>query len=949
MANTLTKTTKRRPPRQKLPLRLVLIVPFLIQLMGAVGLVAYLSWRSGQEAICDLAFHLMEETGDRIATELSDHIDQARIVNDINEEAIVQGVLNLQDHDALNQYFLKQLKTFDDLTVVYWSSEAGEYIGAEHRPDGTYGLGITNENTDGNIEIYAVDDQNQPADLIHAAPYDPRKRPWYQLAVSAEQSTWTDIFVWAPLINMSIDLVQPVYEQGELLGVLGISVGLLDTNSLLREIQLGQSGQTYIVEPATGLLVATSAEQDPFVVSADGSTAERLPLDTDKLPWLSGATQFLETQFGDLTQMSESHQTRLKLDGRRYFLQVTPLTDSTGLDWVLVAVVPEADYTAQINANAKRTLGLSLVTLVIATGVGVLTARWISRPIAQMNRAARELSEDRWHNPAIAPSPIQEVEELTHSFQRMATALQESFTSLERKVNERTAELAESNEQLEAAKEKAEAANLTKSRFIANMSHELRTPLNAILGFTQLMHRDRQVTQTQRQHLDIIGRSGEHLLSLINDVLAISKIEAGHVTLTTAPFDIHRLLQTLEDMFHIKAANKGLSLTFDYPSELPRYLKADVGKLRQILMNLLSNAIKFTQQGSVTMRASALPEPQTDASIWIRFEVEDSGPGVPVEQHDHLFEAFVQAEAGQRSQEGTGLGLAICREYVELMGGCITVMANRSVGALFRVDLPMQLAQGYQHNQAVQRVIGLAAHQPDYRILVVDDQPTARQLLKTLLSSVGFQVTGAVDGEAAVAAYRQWQPHLIWMDMSMPVMDGYEATRQIRLLESELVLAPSAVDNQSSVSPLPKSASTKIIALSASAFDEDRSRMIAAGCDGFVRKPFQEQEIFDTMADHLGVAYRYETLGPADEYELTSQRLHYRTVPMSNLQNLSTDWVEQLQQAAIQADRDWLMQLIDQLPTEQRTLKERLTQLINRFDFDTLVDITERQRHAPVR
>jgi len=192
------------------------------------------------------------------------------------------------------------------------------------------------------------------------------------------------------------------------------------------------------------------------------------------------------------------------------------------------------------------------------------------------------------------------------------------------------------------------------------------------------------------------------------------------------------------------------------------------------------------------------------------------------------------------------------------------------------------------------------------------------------------------------------------MDMSMPVMDGYEATRQIRLLESELALAPSVGDNQSSASPLPRSASTKIIALSASAFDEDRSRMIAAGCDCFVRKPFQEQEIFDTMADHLGAAYRYETLGPTDEYELTSQRLHYRTVPMSNLQmgnlqNLSTDWVEQLQQAAIQADRDWLMQLIDQLPTEQRTLKERLTQLINRFDFDTLVDITERQRHAPVR
>ena len=927
--------------RRKLPLRLVLIVPFLMQLMGAVGLVTYLSWRSGQEAVCDLAFHLMEETGDRIATELSDHIHQARIVNDLNEEAIVQGVLNLQDQAALNQYFLKQLKTFDDLTAVYWSSKKGEYIGAEHRPDATYGLGITNENTDGNIEIYAADDQNQPAELIHAAPYDPRQRPWYQLAVSAGQSTWTDIFVWAPLINMSIDLVQPVYEQGELLGVLGISVGLLDTNNLLREIELGQSGQTYIVEPDKGLLVATSAEQDPFVVSADGSTAKRLPLDTDQLPWLRGGTQFLEAQFGDLTQIHESHQTRLKIDNQRYFLQVTPLANTTGLDWMLIAVVPETDYTAQINANARRTLGLSLITLVIATGVGVLTARWISRPVAQMNRAARELSEDRWHNPAIVPSPIQEVEELTRSFRRMATALQESFTSLERKVNERTAELAESNEQLEAAKEKAEAANLTKSRFIANMSHELRTPLNAILGFTQLMHRDQQVTPTQRQHLDIIGRSGEHLLSLINDVLAISKIEAGHATLTVAPFDMHRLLQTLEDMFHIKAANKGLSLTFDYRSDLPRYLEADVGKLRQILVNLLSNAIKFTQQGGVTVRAQVLPQPETASSLWIRFEVEDSGPGVPTEQHEQLFEAFVQAEAGHRSQEGTGLGLAICREYIQLMEGHITVMANRTVGALFRVDLPMQLTQGDSTNTIVQRVTGLAPHQPNYRILVVDDQSTARQLLNMLLSGIGFEVKAVANGQEALACYRQWQPHLIWMDMGMPIMDGYEATHQIRLLETDL----ETNNNRPALCPAP----TKIIALTASAFEEDRSLMIDAGCDDFVRKPFQEQEIFDAIARHLGVKYQYETHREVEACDSASADLSVRTVPLINLQNLPADWIGRLQQAAIQADQDWLRQLIDQLPTEQTVLKERLTQLVNRFDFDTLIDLTEKQHHAQVR
>ncbi|MGD1859184.1 MAG: ATP-binding protein [Leptolyngbyaceae cyanobacterium] len=932
----MNRDVQGKRTRQKLPLRMVLVVPFLLQLVGAVSLVSYLSWRSGQQAVSELAFSLMDKTSDRIEADLADHVNQARIVNDINAEAIAQDMLNLDDHDALNQYFLRQLRTFDGLTVVYWSTEEGEYVGAEHRPDGAYGLGITDARTNWNMEIRGIDEQNQPAELIHEAPYDPRERPWYQDAVKAGQPIWTDIFVWAPLTNMSIDLVQPVYDQGELQGVLGISVGLLDASSFLREIKLGETGKTYIVEPATGLLVATSGEQDPFILGEDSSTAEQLPINSDQLPWLNASTQFLEARLGSLEELSKPYRQRFEIDGEFYFLQATPLENSVGLDWMLIAVVPESDYTAQLIASTCRTLALSLGTLLVATGVGILTARWISRPIAQMNQAARELSEDRWHNPAIAPSRIREVEELTGSFRRMATALQESFGLLERKVNERTAELAESNEQLEAAKEKAEAANLTKSRFIANMSHELRTPLNAILGFTQLMHRDHQASQSQRQHLDIIGRSGEHLLNLINDVLTISKIEAGHATVNLVPFDLHRLLQTLEDLFRIKADKKGLSLTFESSPALPRYLRADVGKLRQVLMNLLSNAIKFTQHGSVVVRTTVLRVehgsqefPSADL-FWLRFDVEDSGPGISPEQLEYLFEAFVQAEAGHRSQEGTGLGLAICREYVQMMGGCIEGMANQPVGALFRIDLPMQQSQCDKAEQAIKRVVRLAPHQPASRILVVDDQLTARQLLDELLSSVGFQVKTVKNGAEAVSCYRHWQPHLIYMDMSMPVMDGYEATRQIRELETkETVPKPF----QQPTSP------TKIIALTASAFEEDRSRMIAAGCDDFVRKPFQEQEIFDAIAHHLSVKYGYETQETQEQSQCPAS---------STLQSLPADWIKTFQQAAIQADRDWLIQLVEQIPPNQAVSKERLTQLINQFDFDALVELTERETHAEI-
>ncbi|NER82893.1 MAG: HAMP domain-containing protein, partial [Leptolyngbya sp. SIO1D8] len=592
----------------QVPLRLVLIFPFLLQVVGAVGLVGYLSWRNGQQAIYELAHRLMGEVSDLIETELGDHVDQAIQVNRINAEAIAQGMLNLDDADRLNRYFLEQIQTFEGLTAIYWSTEAGTYIGAEHRPDDTYALGIADVlATDGNLEIYSIDDQNQPAEQLYTAPYDPRIRPWYQLAVAQGGPTWTDIFVWAPLINMSIDAVQPIYEQDELQGVLGVSLGLLDISQFLHQLDLGMTGETFIIEPATGQLVATSiSSTPPYQLSADGTTAERLSIETDALPLLNACVQFLNNRFGHLNQVDNGQQLDFWVAGDRYFLQVIPLEERIGLDWLLIAAVPESDFTAQINANTRTTLLLCLIALLLAISVGLLTTRWVIRPILQLNQAAKELSQGRWHHPKIVASGIQEVEELANSFSLMAAKLRGSFALLEQKVDARTAELAESNRLLETAKEKAEAANQTKSRFIANMSHELRTPLNAILGFAQLMQRSSQVTALQSTHLDIINRSGEHLLSLINDVLTISKIEAGHVTLVETRSNIYRLLQTLEDLLRLKADAKGLTLRVERSPQLPRHLQTDIGKLRQILMNLLSNAIKFTPHGSVVLRATPL-------------------------------------------------------------------------------------------------------------------------------------------------------------------------------------------------------------------------------------------------------------------------------------------------------------------------------------------------------
>ncbi|HEY9671743.1 MAG TPA: PAS domain S-box protein [Waterburya sp.] len=482
---------------------------------------------------------------------------------------------------------------------------------------------------------------------------------------------------------------------------------------------------------------------------------------------------------------------------------------------------------------------------------------------------------------------------------------------------------------LRVAKEAAEAANRAKSAFLANMSHELRTPLNAILGFSQLMAHDFSLTQEQQEHLGIISRSGEHLLTLINDVLEMSKIEAGRTTLYQQSFNLYRLLDYLEEMLQLKAQSKGLQLTFERTSNVPQYVKTDESKLRQVLLNLLGNAIKFTQKGRVMLRVKmgngqevmANREesdsfPITNSPFPILFEVEDTGPGIAPEELSILFEAFVQTETGRTSQQGTGLGLAISSQFVKMLGGDITVNSRLGEGTLFSFDVQVTLAEMAEDvtQQPSQRVIGLAPNQPKYRILVVEDTQENRQLLVKLLELLNFEVREAVNGEEAITLWESWHPHLIWMDMRMPVMDGYEATRRIKAQ--------------------PKGKDTLILALTASAFEEERTVALRAGCDDFVRKPIQEAAIFAKMAEHLGIRYVYE-----QSTQSSSQQQGTCPIVLTPeaLAVMPAEWVAQLYQAATQVDDELVLNLIAQIPDEQVELANGLTDLVNNYRFDQII------------
>jgi signal transduction histidine kinase/CheY-like chemotaxis protein len=510
--------------------------------------------------------------------------------------------------------------------------------------------------------------------------------------------------------------------------------------------------------------------------------------------------------------------------------------------------------------------------------------------------------------------------------------LQRANADLEQRVLDRTSDLRQSESKALELAAKAEAANQAKSTFIANMSHELRSPLNAVLGFSQLMMRDNNLPNEHYENANIINRSGDYLLTLINNILDLSKIEAGKTTFNIQTFNLDHLLDDVEDMLHLRAVNAGLNLVFNRDPNVPRYICTDEIKLRQVLINLIGNAIKFTKVGSVVVNVtleniltnnsnnSNNSNNLTDQSCILNFSISDTGVGIAAEELSELFVSFSQAQAGREKQEGTGLGLAISRRFVQLMGGDISVASELGKGTTFQFQIQAQIGKELISDDNIEkrRTLALAPNQPTYKILVVDDKPINCQLLVKLLRPMGFEVKEASNGREAIAIWDQWEPHLIWMDMRMPIMDGYEATKHIK---STL-----------------KGNATAVIALTASVLEEEKAIVLSTGCDDFIRKPFNEQTIFDTLAKHLGVKYTY------DKNQSHEREIDFSTeisLTSENLKIMPESWIMQLYRSALEADKNIVINLIGEIPDKETFLVRSLTKLAKNFQFEKLIDLTE--------
>ena len=472
-----------------------------------------------------------------------------------------------------------------------------------------------------------------------------------------------------------------------------------------------------------------------------------------------------------------------------------------------------------------------------------------------------------------------------------------------------------SEEALKKAKAEAEAANKSKRTFLANMSHEIRTPLNAIIGFSQLLKHEKLFTDSQNEYVTTINRAGEHLLKLINDILELSKIEAGRVELKPTYFDLHALLKDMQMMFKLRAQSKQLQFIFETSAIIPHQIFADDVKLRQIFINLIGNAIKFTNNGGVTVRSRI--NKGIDNICHLIVEIADSGPGIPENELGKLFMQFEQASAGIKKAEGTGLGLALSRQLANLMGGEISVKSTVGKGSVFTIDVEIKVLDSEVRGASnAKHVIGIDKPKDTYRVLVVDDKEENRQVIVNFLQLVGFRTNEAINGEDAISKFEQWNPHLILMDIRMPVMDGYEAIRKIKATE--------------------KGKQTPVIAVTSSAIDDEKNKTFALEIQGWVRKPFHENELFASIGKALGIEYIYEeeiTEGTLSKY------LDINAAIEEDIAQLQDHLVSKMRNAVVVADFHLLIELIKTIESGNPELARHLLSKAKDYDYNYLQNI----------
>ena len=742
----------------KISLKTALILPFLVEIVVTVGLVGWLSFQSGEEAVNALTSQLRYEVTARIQQHLKSYLSTPPLINRINHDAIHLEELNPNNIDQLKEHLRKQMMRFEDVNRIYFTDQTTGYtLGIIRDTQQLLWYEIQQQK----IHYTATDSKtSQPKE--QAYPTDPRLEGWYRAAITSSQPTWTPVYLW--LGKLSFDANHPVYDDsGKLLGVLGVSMALSDISAFLQSLTVSHSGFAFIIEE-TGLLVAASTPQKLLLEKSNGQPSIRIRASASENPFIQRTADYLLNQL-DLKQLKTTQQTHFELENYAQFLQITPLPIADKINWFTVVVVPEQDFMQHIYENLHDTLILFSIALIVAIIIGLVTTKWIMTPILHLNQAAQKLSQGQWQ--AYATHRKDELGQLAHSFNSMAKQLQRSFTDLENK----NAELKQ--------------LHRFKDEFLAKTTHELRTPLYGIIGISEALMDGvaGKLSPLAQQNLAMVVSSSKRLSNLINDIIDFSQIKHGQIDLHLKPIGIWEAVEIVLTLHYPIAYKKGLVLSNQVNPKLPP-VHADEERLQQILHNLVENAIKFTDAGKISITAEIIQ------NQYVQVKVQDSGMGMSPDDLQQLIESFEQNSPVSRNM---GLGLAITQQLVTLHGGQLEInsVIDESTNVCF--TLPISDKQSIQPTEPIQRlqiqhdIESLPAISPantqnkHYTIMVVDDEIINLHVIVNQLSLQRYDIIEASSGVEALKILEQGIiPDLILLDVMMPQMTGYQVTQEIR-------------------------------------------------------------------------------------------------------------------------------------------------------------------------